>query len=112
MMMHKETDDNLLIKRIKNSDEKGLDALFVKYYAGLLNYCKQHLPYPSDEAEDIILEVFFKIWHQRDVLIIQTSLASYLYAAVKNRVHDFYRKKNIAPYETLDRAKDKPAPDY
>ncbi len=110
--MHKDKEDDLLLKRIQADEEKGLDALFIKYYPGLLRYCKSQLPYPSDEAEDIVVEVFFKIWQQRHALKIKTSFASYLYTVVKNRVHDFYRKRNIAIHEPLDTIADEPIPDY
>lgn len=101
-MMHKDIEDDLLLQSIRFNDERALDTLFNKYYPGLLRYCKMQLPYPSDEAEDIVLEVFFKIWQQRHSLIIKTSFASYLYIVVKNRVHDFYRKKNLTISEALD----------
>jgi RNA polymerase sigma-70 factor (ECF subfamily) len=111
-MIYKEMNDDLLLERIKNDDEKALDLLFKKYYPGLLRYCKMQLPYPSDEAEDIILEVFFKIWQQRHTLAIHSSLASYLYIVVKNRIHDFYRKKNISIHESLDSIAEESAPEH
>lgn len=95
-MNDKETGDHLLLARIQNGEEKAFNQLFLKYYPGLMRYCKTLLPYPSDEAEDIILEVFYKIWQQREALNIHTSFASFLYIAVKNKVHDYYRKRNIA----------------
>lgn len=97
------TNDGLLLKQIVDcNDEKAFDQLFIKYYPGLLHYSKTLLPYPSDEAEDIITEVFFKIWEQRSTLTIHTSFASYLYISVKNRISDYYRKNSMNIYEPLD----------
>ena len=99
-MIHKEIEDGILLKKIQGDDEKAFDQLFTKYYPGLIRYCKSHLPYPSDEAEDILLEVFFKIWQNRKSLLIHTSLVSFLYISVKNRIHDHYRRKNLSIYES------------
>lgn len=97
------TSDDQLVKRITGfNDEKAFDALFVKYYPGLLHYSKVLLPYPTDEAEDMIAEVFLKIWQQRATLVIHSSVASYLYIALKNRIHDYYRKNGMFSFESLD----------
>lgn len=99
VMNHKEYEDRQLLSLIQQGDEKAFDRLFMKYYPGLMRYCSVLLPYPSDEAEDIVLEVFFKLWQQRKTLVIYSSLVSFLYIALKNRCHDYYRKKNITVYE-------------
>lgn len=90
------TDDVLLIQCIKeNSDEKAFETLFEKYYSGLLRYARTLMPYPSDEAEDLVTGVFFSLWQQRAALHIHSSVASYLYIAVRNRIHDHYRKNRL-----------------
>lgn len=93
--MTKENNDHVLLALIKNDDQRGLDRLFLKYHHNLVRYGKYYLPYPSDEAEDIVLEIFFKIWQQRHQIIIQTSLSTYLYISVKNRIVDHLKKKRI-----------------
>lgn len=96
-------DDNVLWNLIVNqNDEKAFDQLFVKYYPGLIHYSQVLLPYPADEAEDIITDVFFKIWEQRNHLSIHTSIASYLYTAVKNKIYDYHRKRKGSSFQTLD----------
>lgn len=97
------TDDHVLWSLIvTQNDEKAFDMLFVKYYPGLLHYSQLLLPYPADEAEDIITDVFFKIWEQRGNLIIHTSIASYLYSAVKNKVYDYHRKRKGNSFQSLE----------
>jgi len=88
--------DNWLVKAINESDIKAFDEVFKKYYPGLLGYAKAMLKYPSDEAEDIVSEVFCTIWRNRSQLSITSSLASYLYIAVKNRIYDHYRKAKLS----------------
>jgi len=105
--------DGLLLEQIIGSgDERAFDQLFTRYYPGLLNYSKVLLPYPTDEAEDIITEVFLKIWQQRATLIIHSSLASYLYISVKNRINDYYRKHRMNVHESLDSLVNNACPEY
>lgn len=99
MMITGKTEDQVLLKRIQNDDAQAFDQLFMAYYPGLMRYCKMLLPYPSDEAEEALLDVFFKVWQQRKQLNIHSSLSSFLYTAVKNRVHDYYRKKKLKVYD-------------
>jgi len=111
-MVHRDIEDNTLLKWIQNDDESAFDRLFTKYYPALTRYCKSHLPYPSDEAEDIVVEVFFKIWQNRKTLSIHTSFVSFLYVSVKNRIHDHYRKKNLAIYTLAADFVDEAEADY
>lgn len=94
--MAKIIEDELLLSLLRNDDESALDRLFLKYHTSLVSYARLYLPYPSDESEDIVQEIFFKIWQQRSNLVIHTSFSSYLYITVRNRIHDYYRK-NIRP---------------
>lgn len=98
----KTSDEQLLKQIVSFSDEKAFDQLFLKYYPGLLDYAKILLPSPVDEAEDVITEVFLKIWQQRTTLKIHTSIASYLYISVKNRIKDYHRKNNSYTFESID----------
>lgn len=101
-MIANHTEDLQLLARIKTGESEAFDLLFLKYYSNLIRFCKSLLPYPTDEAEDVVLEVFHKFWQQRDSMIIHSSLSSFLYASVKNRVYDYYRKHGLRTFTTLD----------
>ncbi|MBS7567082.1 RNA polymerase sigma-70 factor [Mucilaginibacter sp. Bleaf8] len=89
------TEDQALLERVRAGNEPAFESLFQKYYPGLLRYGKMLLPYPTDEAEEAVFDVFAKLWIQRHNIHLHISLASFLYKAVKNRTHDYYRKKNM-----------------
>lgn len=101
-MIANHTEDLQLLARIKTGEPEAFDLLFLKYYSNLMRFCKSLLPYPSDEAEDVVLEVFHKFWQQRNFVTIHSSLSSFLYAAVKNRVYDYHRKHSLRTFTTLD----------
>jgi len=86
----------------KNRNFK-LEATFKKYYSPLCNYAYSFIPI-SDICEDIVQEVFIKIWDKN--LIIKTSISSYLYTAVKNsclnQIRTNFRKSIISIEEIED----------
>lgn len=103
---HQETLTQLLL-----GDEKAFDRLFKQFYPGLLRYAKALIPYPSDEAEDIISDVFCNLWVNREKIIITGSVASYLYRSVKNRIINTHKKGKLnltdiedAPYDIADQS--------
>ena len=81
--------------KFSSGSEDAFDAIFKRYYEGLLHFAKVLIPYPTDEAEDIVAEIFCTLWHNRKQINITNTLGAYLYTAVKNRVFDYYRKRKV-----------------
>jgi len=85
--------DQQCLNALALGSEAAFDALFSRYYAGLLRYAKTLLPYPTDAAQDVTADVFCSLWTNRAALTVQGSLAGYLYAAVKHRSLDKQRQQ-------------------
>ena len=92
-MDHHQFDENSYLQLFMAGDEEAFNAIFKRYYAGLLSFTKTLLPYPSDEAEDIVADMFCYLWKNRRRLTVNITLGAYLYTAARNRVYDHYRKK-------------------
>lgn len=75
--------DEILFECVKKDNQQALEQLFQKYYFNLCLYAKNYVG-SSDLAEEVVADVFFKIWQNRKTLCITTSLKSYLYVATKN----------------------------
>jgi RNA polymerase sigma-70 factor (family 1) len=75
--------DEELMFRINNDDEQALELLFKKYYASLVRFAKEIVK-SKDQAEDMVQEVFVKIWDKRKSISINSQAKSYLFVAVKN----------------------------
>jgi RNA polymerase sigma-70 factor (family 1) len=88
-------DEDRYLQLFISGSEEAFDIIFKRYYEGLLNFAKVLIPYPTDEAEDIVAEMFCSLWHNRKQLTITNTLKAYLYTAVKNRVLDHFRKRKI-----------------
>ena len=78
--MEKETD---LLHKVKLGDVEAFEAVFNSHYAPLVGYGRTIIK-DSDEAEDIVQQVFISIWEKRSDMEIHTSLRGLLYRSVHN----------------------------
>jgi len=70
-------------KAITATDISDFERLFKSHYSQLCSYANLFLNDP-DAAEDVVQEVFFKLWKNREKLTINTTIKSYLFRAVRN----------------------------
>ncbi|WP_187269316.1 RNA polymerase sigma-70 factor [Algibacter pacificus] len=75
--------DEILFNCVKKNNQQALEQLFQKYYFNLCLFSKKYVG-SADLAEEVVADVFFKIWQNRNSLQIKTSLKSYLFVATKN----------------------------
>jgi len=87
---------------IKTGDKEAFRHLFNTYYPYLCTYAAGILK-NSDNAEEIVQEVFFKIWKDQLKLNIQVSFKSYLFQSVRNACMNYFkfRKVRISHAETI-----------
>ena len=72
-----------LIEKIKQGDEKAFEQVYNKYYEQLCRF-SLHLIHNSSLVEEVVDDVLFYLWDNREETDI-TSLDGYLLRAVKNR---------------------------
>jgi RNA polymerase sigma-70 factor (ECF subfamily) len=71
------------LRKIRNGDIDSFEKLFHRYYQGLFGYAKA-LVHAGEIAEEVVQDVFYNIWKNRDSLRITRSWQSYLYRSVYN----------------------------
>lgn len=74
------SENNYLLSAIQRGDQKAFDALFRKYYPTLCAY--GHRFVDLEDAEEIAQDSLLWIWENRENLIIEISLSSYLYKMI------------------------------
>jgi RNA polymerase sigma-70 factor (ECF subfamily) len=88
------------VEGLKKGDEKVFEELFKAYYIPLCEYCLRYVSDP-DIAEEIVQDLFFRMWVKRGSININTSMKSYLYMALRNhalnhinhlKIHDKYHQ--------------------
>ncbi len=86
--------ESILLEKLKNGDQAAFTIIFTKYYQDLTRFSFGYTR-NSDAAEEIVQEVFLKLWENRTTLVIHNSLKSFLLKAVQNRSIDSLRHDNI-----------------
>lgn len=80
-----------LLEMLREGDQMVFEKLYKQYSAKLyINVLK--LVKDEQVAEELIQELFTRIWQKKSELNIESSLAAYLYRMAQNLVHDFFRK--------------------
>ncbi|MCG8307498.1 MAG: RNA polymerase sigma-70 factor [Cytophagales bacterium] len=93
---------NLVYRIAQKDDEQAFRRFFDLFYARLLQLA--HMILRNNEiAEDTVLEVFARIWNNREDLPKIENLNKYLYVMVKNRSLDQLRKNKDMICEPLSR---------
>jgi RNA polymerase sigma-70 factor (ECF subfamily) len=78
-----ETEPKIESRPTDIGDISDFEKLFKLHYSKLCSYANLFLNDP-DAAEDVVQEVFFKLWKNRDELTVSTTIKSYLFRAVRN----------------------------
>lgn len=78
------TNDSDIIRRIRKGDKKEFETLFRSSYSSLVRYA-QTIIKDYDTSEEIVQELFFRLWQDRENLKIESSLKGYLFRSVHNR---------------------------
>lgn len=97
------TQDRLksIISAISHSDKSALEQLVDLYYERLMSFAlpvvKNH-----DVSEEIVMDVFMKLWEQRDTLSGIRNLETYMYVMVRNLALNSLRKQKDSVFELLD----------
>jgi RNA polymerase sigma-70 factor (ECF subfamily) len=78
------TGDSEIIRRIRQGDKGQFESLFRTSYVSLVRYAKTIIR-DHDSAEEIVQDLFFRLWQDREKLQIESSLNGYLFRAVHNR---------------------------
>jgi len=93
-MVTQQISDRELLLQIKENDHASFDLLFDRYWERLYRAALARVGDDS-VAQDIVQELFIKLWERRHKLTIQLSLENYLLSAVRFSVISHFRSKNV-----------------
>ncbi len=86
--------DNRIIDLLKDGSKEAFRFLYDEYgpkiHAFVLSYLKN-----SSDAEELLQEVFLKLWDIRSTLDSSKNIKSFLFKICINLIYDFIRRKNI-----------------
>lgn len=76
--------DLFVLNKIKEGNIKVFEGVFKLYYSPLCFYAAS-ITGRADTAEEIVQDLFYVLWKEREKMQIFQSLKNYLYRAVRNR---------------------------
>ena len=79
------------LRRIRKGDMASFEKLFYRFYPGMFSYAAGLLR-KEEVAEEVVQDVFYNIWKNRESLWISTSWQGYLYRSVYNNAMMYLRK--------------------
>ncbi len=80
-------EERALVRRFRNGDATALDMLFRRYYQRLCRDAQRFVS--SEEAEDIVQDIFTTLLIRQQQWTIETTVRQYLHTAVRNRARDW-----------------------
>ncbi len=84
------SNEEILLKFIKG-DIEALNWIYKHYHSRLFYFIKKSVSNHQD-TEEIVQEIFIKLWKKKGEIDIKKSFDSYLYTIAKNSIHDHLRK--------------------
>lgn len=88
----KKTDLNIneILSKLKLGDENAFQALFSMYEERLYNFVYTFTK-SKYATEEIIQEVFIKIWMQKESIDLSKSFTSFIYTVTRNHTYNYLR---------------------
>lgn len=81
-----------LLKLLKKGDMKAFDIIYKKYSRRLYGFVFRYTKVEAD-TEEIVQEVFIKIWQSRDKINIYSSFESFLFTIAHNATINLLKKR-------------------
>ncbi|GGH81640.1 RNA polymerase sigma-70 factor (ECF subfamily) [Filimonas zeae] len=83
-----------VIQMVKAQDEQAFEQLFRTYFKSLHSYAFTILNSEA-VAEEMVQQVFYKLWEKKEQMDVHTSVKAYLYRAVHNESLNYLKHHTI-----------------
>jgi RNA polymerase sigma-70 factor (ECF subfamily) len=84
-------DDEAIVRRVRAGEPDAFELLFVQYSGQLASYATRFVRSRA-EAEELVHDVFVRIWERRAGWWVHDSVAAYLHGAVRKRAANHTRR--------------------
>jgi len=102
MRLDLQVDDETLLAKISEGNSEAFSILYSRYIHNLYRYvflvCKSH-----EDSEEIVHDLFVKLWENRAHGRTVGSFKSYIYRSAKNQIIDYVRKQK-SQLQLIDKA--------
>ncbi len=95
------TSDEKLVQNFRGGDEMALEKLIERYLKPLYGFVFQ-LVRDEQSAQDIVQEVFVKMWKHLSSFDQNKKFSTWIYAIAKNTACDWLKKKKALPFSVFE----------
>ena len=92
--MNEYKSDYELVEKLRRGDTEAFDRLFKRYGDRLYGFALSYLK-SKEETEELVQDVFLKIWENRKNLKKESSLKAYLFTIAYHNMCKIFRRKQI-----------------
>jgi RNA polymerase sigma-70 factor (ECF subfamily) len=82
------------LERIRTGDEEAFEALFRAYVEPLCAFAYSYVE-SQPAAEEMVQDLFTRLWERRDSLEVPRNVQAYLYGATRNRAISHLRNRRV-----------------
>jgi RNA polymerase sigma-70 factor (family 1) len=87
------TDDELMAL-LSKGDAVAYENIYQRYWSILYRHARKMLQ-NEEEARDVVQDVFVMLWSKQGELNLNASLSAYLYAAVRNKILNLFKRSKV-----------------
>ncbi len=91
-MEAKSITDRELVSRLRAGSEHAFNALFYRYERRLYAFSFSLL-FSAEDAEEVVQEVFYKIWKNKDLLDEHFSFKAFIFTIARNHIYNQLSKR-------------------
>jgi len=85
--------ESKILKELQKGDHSAFEKIFERYSKQLFQFSLSYLK-SEEAAEDVVQEVFIKIWNKRTEIRTDTSFQSYLFTITLNSVRKYFNQQS------------------
>lgn len=91
------------MKDFSGTEKNKFEKIYSVYFPKLVRFSREYVVFTED-AENIVQDLFMYLWEHRSMLDSLSNLNAFLFTLTKNRCIDFYRHKTLtdSKKESLD----------
>jgi len=79
---------------LKQGQNSAFETLYHLYFQKLSHFANSYIE-NEEESQEIVQNVFFKLWKKREKLAVDVNLHSYLFKMVKNSCLDYFKHQKV-----------------
>lgn len=93
--MSKDTiNTSFFIHQLKEGENAAFETLYQLYFQKLFHFANSYIE-NEEESQEIVQNIYFKLWKKRNELELDMNLHSYLFKMVKNACLDYFKHQKV-----------------